>query len=217
MIVGVDCDEVLYPFVDQARMWLVNECGRDPADLPTPTSWKIEEAWGLTDEEWHVQFVAAIKAGVLFGQGDPLDGAVEGLARLCDLGHKVVVVTARDIPDAAIEATQQTYRWLADLGIPFSGIHISRDKGVVETDIFFEDHHVHYDALDDEFETFPILMHRPWNADHDGRRVVDWGEFVDAVEFLTVVCEETGDDPQFTMRSAWEARLVEAEVAEELA
>lgn len=217
MIVGVDCDEVIYPFVAQFREWMVTRHGRDPATLPTPTSWKLGEAWGLTEDQWQAEFTAAIRAGVLFGEGDPLDGAVSGLRRLCESGHDVFVVTARNVGGSAgHEAALSTYRWLSDLGVPFSGVILSHDKGIIETDIFFEDFHQHYDALDDEFETLPILMSRPWNEWHEGRRVADWSEFVEAVEFLTIVCETADDDPQFVMRDAWSARALEAEAAEEI-
>jgi len=205
MIVGVDCDEVIYPFVNQFRSHMVEARGHDPATLPEPTVWRLGQAWGMTDDEWDQEFTAAIKSGVLFGEGEPIEGAVPGLMRLHEAGHSIFVVTGRDIEGAKAEAAIHTHRWLSNLGVPFSGVIISHDKGIVQTDIFFEDFHHHYDDLDDEFETLPILMTRPWNIEHPGRRVDDWGEFVEAVEFLTSVCDASDDDPQFSMREAWEA------------
>jgi len=204
MIVGVDIDEVLFPFIDQFRGWLVEHHGRTPESLPTPTAWNMDEAWGFSEHEWWEVFAEAVHAG-LFLEGEPMPGAVDGLGRLLDAGHEVVLVTARIVHGAEAKARQDTFRWVADLGVPVSGLFITNDKGSIETDLFIDDAYHHYVALDEEGETFPVVMSHPWNRRFgDVRRVDGWVEFTEAVTFLCAAIDGSDDHPQFVMRDAWE-------------
>jgi uncharacterized HAD superfamily protein len=59
----------------------------------------------------------------------PIAGAKEALAQLLSEGHEVIIYSARSW--AELKMTQQ---WLADHGIPYSGIHLGKPVGDILID-----------------------------------------------------------------------------------
>lgn len=182
--VGVDLDEVCYPFVETVRQHLIDQRGLDPDDLEQPTGWGLPlRQWGFTEATFEAFFVDSIRSGHLFRVGDPIEGAVEGLAALMDAGHEVHLVTARrwEVVQAEIEAA--TTEWLDEHGLVHSSLVFDEDKTVIPTDVFLDDAVHNYTAIERAGGN-PVLFHQPYNADFDGRRVRSWPEFTDLVADL---------------------------------
>lgn len=184
LVVGVDLDEVCYPFVDAFRHWLVHERGLPAADLPPPTRYGVpSREWGLDEEAFLAEFCAAIEAGHLFAVGDPLPGAKEGLDALRAAGHEIVLITARGYPPLREAIELATVEWLERHGLPHDRLIFDHDKTCVRTDVFLDDAVHNYDALA-EAGLRPVLYTQPYNVDHPGERVDDWAGFLAIVEEL---------------------------------
>lgn len=193
--IGVDLDEVVYPFVSVFRRWLVEERGiRTAEECPFPTHWGFFKEWGMTTDTFMEEFVAGIHAGYIFHTGEPIPGSIEGLHQLAERGHELIFITARHIPGAESEARRATLKWLASCDIALSGLCISDDKGALQTDIFLEDAEHNYDSLEADGETMPVLLTQRWNRGHPGRRVDSWDQFCEFVEMAHTFMGASADD-----------------------
>lgn len=184
LVVGVDLDEVCYPFIGAFRAWLVDARGHRAEDLPARTRFGVpSREWGFDEEAFLAEFRAAIEAGHLFTAGDPLPGAKEGLCALRTAGHEIVLITARAYEPVrqAIEAA--TVAWLGEHGLPYDRLVFDHDKTCVRTDVFLDDAVHNYDALE-EAGLRPVLYTQPYNVDHPGVRVDGWPAFVEVVAGL---------------------------------
>lgn len=175
---GIDLDEVCYPFVTAVRDWLLR-AGHDPGALSAaPETWGVPvSAWGLTEEAFIEHFCTAVRAGYLFRDGDPYPGAVAGVRELREDGHRIHLVTARRWAAVDAEIVAATEAWLADHDLPYDTLTFSEDKASVPTDVFLDDAVHNYDALE-RAGRHPVLYDQPYNRDHPGRRVRSWEEFV---------------------------------------
>lgn len=182
--VGVDLDEVCYPFIETVRQLVVEDRGAADLELAQPTGWGIPlREWGFDGASFEAFFVQVIRDGRLFRHGDPIEGAVEGLAALADAGHDIHLVTARRWAPVQAEIEAATREWLDRHGLAHTTLTFDEDKTVVPTDVFLDDAVHNYEALE-AAGGFPVLYHQHYNADHGGRRVHSWPEFVDLVEDL---------------------------------
>lgn len=173
--IGVDIDDVLYPWYDSAHR-ACEQAGI--TNGVTPTSWAPFTEYGCTDQAW---FDTLLAAGIEVYVGAPLDGAVEALARLQEHGHEVHLVTARGGFTNGLQIKAWTIEWLDAWQVPHDALHFCRAKDVVQVDAFVDDRPQHCDEL--ERAGVPTwLVDRPYNREHDHpRRVQHVGEFVDAV------------------------------------
>lgn len=209
--IGLDLDGVLYPFVAVVRAWLV-ERGYSGAEGGEANRWAFYRDWGLTDEEWHAEFVAGILAGVIFGPAELAPEAVEALAGFADAGDEVHLITARNVPGAAIEARRATFAWVASTGHPFDSVTISVDKGCVDTDVFLEDSPDTCIMLAAETDTTPFLLAQPYNvSDRDGLLVAESiAEFAASVELMRhALTEDHGGGRCERCEGWWPAELVD--------
>jgi hypothetical protein len=181
--IGLDVDGVLYPFVAVVRAWLL-ERGWAGAELGPVTQWAFYRDWGLTDEEWHAEFVAGIRAGVVFGPAQLAGDDLAALAALAAAGHELHLVTARNVPGVEAEARALTWRWVAELGVPVTSVTISSDKGCVDTDLFLEDSPANCRVLAEETDSVPVLLAQPYNVEAQGELlcVGSVAEFVAVVD-----------------------------------
>lgn len=114
--VNVDMDGVIYDFVGTfakiavEQRWMPAEAGDSP-----PTQWAMWKHWGISRYMFYQMFDVAILRHGLFQIGDPVPGAVDGLAYLLDRFERVRVVTSKQMktPEAATAAQQQCLAWLA--------------------------------------------------------------------------------------------------------
>lgn len=176
--VGIDLDGVVYDFAASVRYWLWLSEGRPLGSMPDPTCWEFfSEQWGLSLDEFLSACDAGVDAGVIFRVGDPHPYSVATLQFLDQMGHRLHIVTDRTF---GTRSQQNTAEWLADNEIPYTSLTFSADKTCVPADIFIDDRPKNYDDLKAAGGN-PVLMHRPWNQDHPGRRVFGWHQFLDEV------------------------------------
>lgn len=185
LVVGVDLDEVCYPFIDAFRQWLVRHRGVDVRQLPMPTGWGVPARdWGFHHEDALLEeFCAAVRAGWLFRAGDPLPGAKDALVSLRRDGHRIVFATARSYVAVQDEIEAATRDWLDRHGLGHHQLVFAQDKTIVDADIFLDDAVHNYEAIEAAGGR-PYLFTQPYNIDHPGRRVDDWPAFLTVVRTL---------------------------------
>lgn len=184
--VGIDVDGVIADFPETFREFAQQV---DEKPYPLPTQWKFWQDWGWTEDyfdQMHWQFAAdgwyASELEVIGGQ-DTLDA----LWHLRDLGHKVIIVTARHTTEgqqASIE--EDTKHWLDTNGVPYDELHFTSDKAAVDVDYFLDDRFGNYvEMLGKTNASF--LMDQPWNQ----KGVCDRIDFDDS-HTVTSVAEYVG-------------------------
>jgi hypothetical protein len=162
--VGIDIDDVIYPWYDRAHELCV---AAGITNGVTPSSWSVYEEYGCSLEEW---VAVLVEAGRDVYDLPPLEGTVEALRRLRDAGHDIVFVTARgSFGSNGEQIAQWTREWLDEHVTPILGLggfdlHFSRDKTAVPTDYFIDDNADNVRALC-AVGTEAVLRTRPWNAD----------------------------------------------------
>ena len=179
MKIGLDLDGVLYPFHTAYKRWLVHHVARFPADCPEPTRWEFYEDWGLTTEEFLVEFENGVNSGWIFGHGNPFPGAVEQVQRLIDAGHSIHIITDRFIGDPGV-AAGSTSEWLSEYKVPYDTLTFSRDKTVIPTSYMIDDKPANIAALA-QTACIAYLLDQSWNQEADLPRVKSVEDFVDIV------------------------------------
>ena len=177
MRLGIDIDDVLFPWFDKAHA----ACERAGiTNGVTPTQWSCYVDYGRTLEEWLAVMDAATLDGSLY-TGEPYPGAVEALHRLKDAGHTLHVVTARGFFQHGDLIRKATIEWLRDNDIPHDSLTFTKDKTFVRTDAFVDDSWKNVSEL--EAAGVPTWMvdapHNKANEHH--RRVASVGEFADII------------------------------------
>lgn len=151
---------------------------------------KIEEFWfdfnsfkgHGTKEDHQWMWAEGVKLG-LFRYGHVTTGAIVGVRKLAEQGHKLSVVTHR--PAAAV---QDTLDWLSYVRLPFTGVHIlsnQEPKTTVDWDLLIDDKPENIKQA--EFEgRVGVLFDQPWNKDVDFMpiRAQGWRYTVGAVEYF---------------------------------
>lgn len=124
----VDIDGVLYPFPEVFTPYAADQLGRH-LELDT-TRWEFYEEWGLD----YAGFVELVTQGVgerrLWWEGAPYADVPEAIDRIQRAGHRIHLVTARDISgtEAALAATNH---WLAEHGFVVESVNLAQDKPLV--------------------------------------------------------------------------------------
>lgn len=114
----------------------------------------------------------------LFRQLEPYPDAVPALIRLA-ADHDVIVVTTKPR-----WAEIDTYEWLVEHGIPASEVHVTREKWLVDCDVFLDDApHVLRKLVRERPASLVCRYVRPWNNPVAGvTDVTGWHEFERLVE-----------------------------------
>jgi len=155
VILGIDIDGVCAEFADSCNFWLAERLDMDPQPIDRwdwyenygsegPRAWR--EFWRMTeaDPDW-------------MGLVPPVPGAAEGVHALEDAGHEVIYVTARNP-----RYQEATWEWLEGEGfVPKHLIH-TKDKHLVECDLYLDDSVGNIDSLR-ENDCNAVLFIREWN------------------------------------------------------
>lgn len=121
----IDVDGVLYPFPELFTEYAESTLGRQ-LDLDTRV-WAFYEAWGID----HDGFVDLLARGVderrIWWRGDPYAEVARTLHLLRAAGHRLHIVTARDIvgPDRALRSTRH---WLDAYALRVDSINLAQHK-----------------------------------------------------------------------------------------
>jgi 5'(3')-deoxyribonucleotidase len=175
--VGIDIDDVLYPWFDVAHR-LSERAGI--TNGVTPTSWKASEDYGCDDDTWYAVLAEATVSGELY-DAPPFDDACHQLDRLHAGGHRIHLVTARGFMQHGDLIREHTIRWLRRWSIPHDSLTFTKDKRTVATDVFLDDAPHNYDQLLGHTEVW--LLHARHNAAacEDRKTAASLKEFIDAV------------------------------------
>jgi 5'(3')-deoxyribonucleotidase len=194
--VGLDCDNVLYPFTDAFAAVAVRTGRRLSPQLPV-LRWEFWRDWGFTADDYREVFTAGAEDGWLFECCPPAEGAVDAVRRLVAAGHEVHMATSRTWPGCDAQIRAATFRWLGAHKVPLQSVTFTDDKTVVECDLFVDDHPDAYRLVDDAGEAVPVLWHHPSNEGFRSivQRVHDWDELESLVEWVTIHLSEAEGDP----------------------
>lgn len=174
MIIGIDCDGVLYPFTEKFTKFAEQKLNRD---LPIPTKWEMWQDWNISVETWQEIYFDFLEIGGL-NLAEPYINCQEVLTKLKQSGHTIFIITHRLLD--CLNSRQRklvvkaTIDFLEDNNIPYDDLLIMQKKHLVKTDILLDDalHNLNsfkYGA--------PVCFNQPWNQEYSGYRVHDWLEF----------------------------------------
>lgn len=173
--VGVDIDDVLFPWYDTAHR-ICEAAGI--TNGVQPTSWAPYAQYGCTDQDWFDALEAATLAGTLYA-GDPIPGTVAALQQIADAGHSIHLVTARGFFKHGHLIREATILWLGEHQVPHHSLTFSKDKTLIRADIFIDDSAANVlDLHAAGVDTW--MVNRPHNStyEHD-QRVDHIQEFAD--------------------------------------
>lgn len=152
---GVDIDGTVADFAGPANRWLARFL-QQPLQPIDRWDWYMsydDGQWGW-DELWRDVYGSHFMRDL-----DAEPYATDGVNTLLDMGHEVVMVTAR--PE---RLTDDTRHWLDHHGMASVPLHMGVDfKHEVECDVYFDDAQHHVDNLRDHHKT-AVLNIQPWNV-----------------------------------------------------
>lgn len=135
MKIGIDVDDVLFPWFDKAHA----ACERaGVTNGVTPAKWACYEDYGISLEQWLEVMEAATLDGTLY-TGDPYPGAIEALTSLREAGHSLHIITARGFFVHGDLIRRHTIEWLRDYDVPHDTLTFAKDKTLIRTDAFVDD------------------------------------------------------------------------------
>lgn len=177
MRVGVDVDDVLFPWYERAHAACVLAGITNGVE---PSTWSPFDEYGCEPQAWYDALEVATLDGSLYS-GEPYPGAVEALARLQAAGHSVHLVTARGFLAHGNQIKAQTIEWLNDFNVPHDTVTFSRDKTLVRVDVFADDSERNVTQLRDA--GIPVhLIDAPHNQHLTGwHRDPSFAAFVDEI------------------------------------
>jgi HAD superfamily hydrolase (TIGR01509 family) len=184
----IDIDGVLYPFPEVFTPYAALQLGRE-LELDT-TRWEFYEEWGVD----YAEFVELVTQGVnerqLWWEGAPYPDVADAVARLRAAGHRLHLVTARDITGAEA-AMAATNHWLAFHDLVVESVNMAQDKPTVLAAlgldparcVAVDDGPQHVAAWEDA-GVYAVVLDRWGTYRGDHRHVPDLGAFADIVDGL---------------------------------
>lgn len=177
MRIGVDVDDVLYPWFERAHA----ACERAGITRGRrPAQWQCWLDYGCTEQEWLYVMERATLDGSLYN-GEPYPGAIVALRELEAAGHELHIVTARGFFNHGALIRAHTVDWLREHDVPHHSLTFSKNKTLVRTDVFVDDSCKNVCEL--EAAGVPTWMvdapHNQHVTDH--RRVSGIREFADTI------------------------------------
>ena len=192
MDILLDVDGVIYPFPEIFTPWLADRLDRE-LELDT-SNWEFYEQWGLDYAEFLDHLVAGVGEQSLWWTGDPYPDVFKAFDRLHDGGHRIHLVTARDVAghDAGMAAT---CHWLDNYGLHVASVNLAQDKPQVlaaldldPTSCVAVDDGPHHIAAWEDAGVYGIVMDRWGSYTGDHRKVSDLVAIVDHLAALPLAC-----------------------------
>jgi beta-phosphoglucomutase-like phosphatase (HAD superfamily) len=184
----LDVDGVIYPFPELFTTWLAARLDR-PLELDT-TAWAFYACWGLDDEDFLGHLVDGVREQDLWWTGDPYPDVVATFDRLHERGHRIHLVTARDVAgaEAGLAATEH---WLAVNDLEVASVNLAQDKPTVlerldldvATCVAVDDGPHHVEAWE-RAGVYGVVMNRWGSYQGDHRCVSDLAGFADHLDDL---------------------------------
>ena len=164
--VGVDVDEVLYPFLAAFAelAWDNWDLPMDPAKV---TQWDFHRQFWGKDDKWMEYAIRDLAEKGLYDHAGAFPDVAQALRdfKASPAGSRcdIHVVTARGT-DARV--VSDTVSWLEWESIPYGRITFAGEgKGGLGLDFHLDDHP---EFLTGDVATLPVLLSRPWNAHAKG-------------------------------------------------
>lgn len=136
MRIGLDIDDVLFPWSQYAH----EACERAGiTNGKSITQWGMHLDYGCTSEQVWAVIDREYEAGMLV-RNPPYDGVNEILADLQAAGHTIHLATARGFEGRLSEMIRKhTAHWLARWKVPHDSLTFTKDKSLLNVDIFLDD------------------------------------------------------------------------------
>jgi phosphoglycolate phosphatase-like HAD superfamily hydrolase len=169
----LDVDGVLYPLPELFTPYAAERLGRD-LELDT-TNWEFYTEWGLGYDDFVELLGEGVRERKLWWTGAPYDDVVPAIDRLRAGGHRLHLVTARDVRGIEAEALDATEHWLERHGIQVDTITLAQDKTIVLDRLGLDpktcvavDDGPHYITAFEEIGVYGIVLDRwgSYRGDH---------------------------------------------------
>jgi FMN phosphatase YigB (HAD superfamily) len=125
----LDVDGVLYPLPELFTPYAAERLGRQ-LELDTE-SWEFYTAWGLGYDDFVELLGEGVRERRLWWRGAPYDDVLPAIERLRAAGHRLHLVTARDVHGIEQEAMDATVHWLDRHGIEVESVTLAQHKPAV--------------------------------------------------------------------------------------
>lgn len=155
--VGVDIDDVLYPWWRAMGLWRHVHRGvplETMVDLPS--AYHHGTGWYDDPAEFEADMVEAGTLGGILLSHPPMDDVTQ-LQRLVDAGHEVRLVTARNPRQEDL-----TRRWVEHYRVPHHAVVHTKAKGAEGLDWHLDDALHHVDAVT-AAGGIAVVRDQPWN------------------------------------------------------
>lgn len=166
-VVAVDIDGVLYELVDALRQWRHRRLGVPLAAMPDPGVYDLEAAWNYPTGGGGLvaDLVAGVRDGEVFWKGAAYRPGLDGVRALKAAGHRVVLVTARNLPGVEDLCREATVAWLASPGVEveYDDLILVSDKTTVDWDFLIDDYEKNVRA-GHGVGRHAVLVNRGWNV-----------------------------------------------------
>lgn len=168
----LDVDGVLYPLPELFTPYAAERLGRELA-LDT-TDWEFYHQWGLGYDDFVDLLGRGVRERRLWWCGEPYPDVVGAVHRMQALGHRIHVVTARDVAGIEAEAYDATAHWLASFDLQVDTINLAQRKPTVITKLGLDprnccgiDDGPHYISDYNEAGAYGIVLDR-WGSYRGG-------------------------------------------------
>jgi FMN phosphatase YigB (HAD superfamily) len=125
----LDVDGVLYPLPELFTPYAAERLGRS-LELDT-TNWEFYVEWGLGYDDFVDLLGEGVRERRLWWAGSPYPDVTAAVARIRAGGHRIHIVTARDVRGIEAEAFDATVHWLDRHGIEVETVNLAQDKTTV--------------------------------------------------------------------------------------
>lgn len=189
MRIIVDQDQVICKWVERILEWFNNDYGTSFTRDDVKNYWGMESILGSQGKPF---IRACIRYPELYRDLDPVEGAIEGMKRLIDDGHDVIIATA--VPSAGGIAYHGKLEWIRR-NMPFFNLKnfvaIQR-KSLLSGDVLVDDgpHNITEWLATNRNA---IVFDCPWNrslADEALLRSHSWDDVVRHVQLLDRIFKE---------------------------
>ena len=187
IIIGVDCDDVIINLVPNwVKMY--NEDYDDHLDVNNITEWKIDKFVKCGDEIYDYIHPTPEFLFNIYDHCEPIDGALDGIKSLREMGFRIVYVSASNKMD-------YKYQWLEKYGfLDKRGNFVQAfDKTLINMNFLIDDNWENVQEIIQNPNKRAILFEKPWNTSKkdnydevDNRyiRKNNWKEIIDYFHML---------------------------------
>jgi len=189
LTVAVDVDGVLYDFDNAFGLWCVANIGLNPELLKVDHTYRLEDRWGITQEQVLEYMIAGVREGTTFRFGPVYEDCRVPLNEIYGDGHHVMMLTARDLPGVTELCRAHTAHWLEnEAKLPYDELVLSSRKEDHDFDILVDDSPANVRAVQAAGKR-AVLLDRPWNRDADDLTRTTWAGFPAIVDALALELE----------------------------